>query len=650
MKNRRVSLLYSVPQMLVDIVCIYFSYFLAFVLRFDGLVYKAVWQDGVLLSTRGVPLYYWDSYFELMPWCVIVCILTFIVAKFYNTMWQFASLDELLQIFFGVTAANILMVLMGYALGNPRFPNGVYVMGYLLMLFLLGVFRFSFRLIRRQRRKYKLSSKDKAEFNRVMVIGAGEMGSMVIKEMKTAPESKGIPVVAIDDDKTKRGTRIHGVRVVGGRESIPKMALRYNVDQIVLAIPSSKKKDQQDILSICAKTGCSLKTVPALYEIIENDTQNISIRDVDIVDLLGRDEIRLNVEEISDYLKGKSVLVTGGGGSIGSELCRQIAFFSPARLVIFDIYENNAYDLQNELLRQFPNLNLEVLIGSVRDKKRLERLFEICKPDVVFHAAAHKHVPLMELSPGEAVKNNVFGTLNVAQAADKYGTKRMVLISTDKAVNPTNIMGATKRICELIIQYYSRRSKTGFVAVRFGNVLGSNGSVIPLFKRQIASGGPVTVTHPDIIRYFMTIPEAARLVIQAGGMARGGEIFVLDMGEPVRIVDLARNLIRLSGFEPDEDIKIVYTGLRPGEKLYEELLLDSEGGCEKTSHELIYIGKPIEFDEEAFLDNLEELRKYMGIDNKKMMQVIHKLVPNYTGHAEKSDLLAEPSESGKGIE
>ncbi len=648
MKNKRVSLFYSLPQVLVDLVVVFLSYFVAFLLRFDGLKYETVWENGILLSTRGVPPYYWVSYLELMPWCAVVCVLTFTIAKFYNTMWQFASLDELLQIFFGVTAANLLMVLMGYALGEPRFPNSVYIMGYLIMLFLLGVFRFSFRLVRRQRRK-SLISKDKAEFNRVMVIGAGEMGSMVIKEMKTAPESKGIPVVAIDDDRSKRGTRIHGVKVVGGRESIPRMAVRYNVDQIVLAMPSSKKKDQQDILSICAKTGCRLKTVPALYEIIEeNDASHISIRDVDIVDLLGRDEVKLNVEEICDYLKNKVVLVTGGGGSIGSELCRQIAFFSPAKLIIFDIYENNAYDLQNELLRQFPKLDLEVLIGSVRDKKRVNKLFEVCHPDVVFHAAAHKHVPLMELSPGEAVKNNVFGTLNVAQAADQYGAKRMVLISTDKAVNPTNVMGATKRICEMIIQYYSRHSKTGFAAVRFGNVLGSNGSVIPLFQRQIAAGGPVTVTHPDIIRYFMTIPEAARLVIQAGGMARGGEIFVLDMGEPVRIVDLARNLIRLSGFEPDEDIKIVYTGLRPGEKLYEELLLDSEGGCQKTSHELIYIGSPIPFDEEAFLDHLEELRGCMGVDNVKMMQVIHRLVPNYTGHAEKSDLLAEPDAAAKG--
>ncbi len=642
MRNRKVSLIHALPQILVDIFGMYLSYFLAFIIRFDGI--RQTWEvvEGFSVS-RGVPSYYWESFHQLMPWCVLACVCVFAVAKFYSTMWQFASLDELLQIFFGVTAANIIVVLMGYALGDPRFPNGVYVIGYLLSLFFIGFFRFSFRIVRRIRRKQLGGTRDKSEFNRVMVVGAGEMGSMVIKEMKSAPESKGIPVVAIDDDKAKRGIRIHGVRVAGGRESIPRIATRYNVDQIVLAMPSSRKKDQQDILSICAKTGCQLKTVPALYEMIEkNEAGHVSLRDVDITDLLGRDEIKLNVEEISGYLRDRTVLVTGGGGSIGSELCRQIVYFRPKKPIIFDIYENNAYDLQNELLMNFPDLNLEVLIGSVRDKARIEHVFEVCRPDVVFHAAAHKHVPLMELSPGEAVKNNVFGTLNVAQAADKYGARRMVLISTDKAVNPTNVMGATKRICELIIQYCSRHSAhTEYVAVRFGNVLGSNGSVIPLFKRQIAAGGPVTVTHPDIIRYFMTIPEAARLVIQAGGMAKGGEIFILDMGEPVKIVDLARNLIRLSGLEPDQDIKIVYTGLRPGEKLYEELLLDSEGGCEKTAHKLIYIGTPIPFNEETFLADLEKLRKYAGVDNVRMMEVIHNLVPNYSGHAEETDALAQ---------
>ena len=628
MRQKRANIWSALPQVLFDIVWVYFSYWIALMLRFDG---KVPWWEF--------------EYFQIqIPWATCICLVVFFLCRFYTTMWQFASLDELIQIFFGVSISSVLIAVMGFTMASPvfhtnRLPIPVYLMGWALMFLFVGGSRFSIRLW--HRRKRRLSQQDSEEFHRVMVVGAGEMGSMVIKDMKTAPESKGIPVVAIDDDKSKRGTRIHGVKVAGGRESIPRMAGRYNIDQIVLAIASAKKEDRQDILSICAKTGCKLKTVPALYEILEGDMEHPAVRDVDILDLLGRDEVDLNVEEISGYLKNKTVLVTGGGGSIGSELCRQIAHFHPKRLIIFDIYENNAYDLQNELLMKFPNLNLEVLIGSVRDRARVEHVFEGCRPDVVFHAAAHKHVPLMELSPGEAVKNNVFGTLNVAQACDKYGVKRMVMISTDKAVNPTNIMGATKRICELIIQYCSRHSKnTDYMAVRFGNVLGSNGSVIPLFKRQIAAGGPVTVTHPDIIRYFMTIPEAARLVIQAGGMAHGGEIFILDMGEPVKIVDLARNLIRLSGLEPDVDIKIKYTGLRPGEKLYEELLLDSEGGCQKTSHQLIYIGKPIPFDEETFLADLESLRKVAGVDNVKMVELVHRLVPTYTGHAERSDALA----------
>ncbi len=630
MKNKKATFKNSIPQILIDIVCVFFSYWVSFILRFEN----------------KIPAYDLEAFRFTIPWITLIFIATFTIFRFYTTMWQFASLDELLQIFYGTTTACIIVTVLDYTLSwqllqVKAFPRSTYIIGWVFAFFFVGASRFSFRLIRRMRRKSQINKNDSDEFNRVMVIGAGEMGSMVIKDMKTAPESKGIPVVAIDDNKRKRGTRIHGVKVVGGRDSIPKMAVRYNVDQIVLAIATAKKQDKQDILSICSKTGCQLKTIPALYDIVEDSADPLKIRNVDIIDLLGRDEINLNTTEISGYLKNKTVLVTGGGGSIGSELCRQIAFFNPKKLIIFDIYENNAYDLQNELLMRFKHLNLEVLIGSVRDKERIEHVFSVCQPDVVFHAAAHKHVPLMELSPGEAVKNNVFGTLNVAQACDKFGVKRMVLISTDKAVNPTNIMGATKRICELIIQYYSRHSKTDFVAVRFGNVLGSNGSVIPLFKKQIEAGGPVTVTHPDIIRYFMTIPEAARLVIQAGGMARGGEIFVLDMGQPVKIVDLARNLIRLSGLQPDIDIKIEYTGLRPGEKLYEELLLDSEGGCQKTAHELIYIGTPIQFNENTFLNKIEQLREVAGFNNIKMIEIVNELVPTYSGHAEETDALAK---------
>ncbi len=631
-KKKRPSLFYVLPQILLDIFCVYFSYFITMVIRLS--------DKDVAPWTR---LAYMQAFHTIIPWSLMVCVVIFALFRFYRTMWQFASIDELVWLALGVTTACIVITMMGYSLlGKNRFPNSVYLGAWLLTLVLIGGTRLMFRMIHKAKRKglTGISNEDKI---RVMVIGAGEMGSMVIKEMKNAPESRSIPVCAIDDDRSKRGIRIHGVKVVGGRESIPRMVVRYGVDQILFAIPSMKNSEKQDVLSICAKTGCQLKTLPALYEMMEQGEQSsYSIRDIDILDLLGRDEVQLNVEEISGYLEGKTVLVTGGGGSIGSELCRQITHFHPKRLIIFDIYENNAYDVQNELLMRHKDLNLEVLIGSVRDKARVEHVFEVCRPDVVFHAAAHKHVPLMELSPGEAVKNNVFGTLNVAQAADKFGTRRMVLISTDKAVNPTNVMGATKRICELIIQYFSRHSShTEYVAVRFGNVLGSNGSVIPLFKKQIASGGPITITHPEIIRYFMTIPEAARLVIQAGGMAKGGEIFVLDMGEPVKILDLARNMIRLSGLEPEVDIKIEYIGLRPGEKLYEELLLDCEGKCEKTKHDLIYIGSPISFNEETFLRELEELRACAGVDNIHMMEVIHRLVPTYTGHAEKNDALAQ---------
>ena len=633
MKNKkRPSLFYILPQILLDIFCVYFSYYITLVIR---------------ISDKSEPYWsritYMQAFHTIIPWSLLVCVIIFALFRFYRIMWQFASVDELMRIVLGVTTACVLVTLMGYSLlGERRFPNSVYLGAWLLTMMLIGGSRMAYRMFHNAKRKVRTDI-PKEEKIRVMVIGAGEMGSMVIKEMQNAPESRSIPVCAIDDDASKKGIRIHGVKVVGGRESIPRMVVRYGVDQILFANPSVKNIEKQQILSICAKTGCQLKTLPALYEMVEEgENARYPIRDIDILDLLGRDEINLNVEEISGYLTGKTVLVTGGGGSIGSELCRQISHFHPKRLIIFDIYENNAYDVQNELLMRHKNLNLEVLIGSVRDKNRVDHVFEVCRPDVVFHAAAHKHVPLMELSPGEAVKNNVFGTLNVAQAADRYGTRRMVLISTDKAVNPTNVMGATKRICELIIQYYSRRSThTEFVAVRFGNVLGSNGSVIPLFKKQIASGGPVTITHPDIIRYFMTIPEAARLVIQAGGMAKGGEIFVLDMGKPVKILDLARNMIRLSGFEPDVDIRIEYIGLRPGEKLYEELLLDSEGKCEKTKHDLIYIGNPIPFDEETFLQDLEKLRACAGVDNVRMMELIHELVPTYSGHAEKNDALAQ---------
>ncbi|MDD3261877.1 MAG: nucleoside-diphosphate sugar epimerase/dehydratase [Oscillospiraceae bacterium] len=627
---RNISMKSLIPQLIADGLTVYLGYWLAFVLRFDSIVFD---------------YYNWETFTFWIPWLILIHIACFFVARFYNTRWEYCSIDEIFQIFLGTTAAAAICFLLVW-LASPlfdvrKFWRGIYVFAYVLIFGFVCLTRISVRFGYRLRRSHRANQMSD-EFRRVMIVGAGEMGSMLIKDMKSAPESKGTPIIAIDDNPKKRGTRINGIKIVGGRHSIPRMAARYNIDEILLAMSSVSRQDKQEIMKICSSTGCKLKTVPALYEMIEDTPASMQVHDVDITDLLGRDEIRLNTEEISGYLTGKTILVTGGGGSIGSELCRQIAHFHPAKIVVFDIYENNAYDLQNELkIKYGDKLDLEVIIGSVRDKARVEHVMRVYQPDVVFHAAAHKHVPLMELSPGEAVKNNVFGTLNVAQACDKYSVKRMVLISTDKAVNPTNIMGATKRICELIIQYMSRHSNhTEYAAVRFGNVLGSNGSVIPLFKREIAAGGPVTVTHPDIIRYFMTIPEAARLVIQAGGMAHGGEIFVLDMGQPVKIVDLARNLIRLSGYEPDVDIKIVYTGLRPGEKLYEELLLDAEGTCKKTEHNLIYIGTPIRFNENSFLSDLEELRSVAGVDNGQMINVVHRLVPTYSGHADKTDLLA----------
>ena len=642
MIGRKNSIRHLIPQVIIDALCVFFSYWIAFVLRF---------LLDPKYPTHEIPLLYKDSFRTSIPWMTLICLAVFAVFHFYSTMWEFASMDELLQIFIGTTVACAIATFFGFevfpkfftdSIGRPisQFPIIVYFLGWLLTLFLIGGSRFIVRFSHRRKGR-RAGREEDAGVRRVMIVGAGEMGSMVIKDMKNAPQSKGIPIVAIDDDRKKRGTRIHGVKVVGGRESIPKMAAHYNIDEIILAIATAKQVDKRDIIKICSETGCKLKTIPALYEILEGSADPLRVRDVDILDLLGRDEVKLNTEEISGYLENKTIIVTGGGGTIGSELCRQIACFHPKKLIVLEIYENNAYLLLNEMKHRFPELDMEVIIGSVRDRARIEHVFACYRPDVVFHAAAHKHVPLMELSPGEAVKNNVFGTLNVAQACDKFHVKRMVLISTDKAVNPTSIMGATKRICELIIQYYSRHSKTGFVAVRFGNVLGSSGSVIPIFKRQIADGGPVTVTHPDIVRYFMTIPEAARLVIQAGGMAKGGEIFVLDMGEPVKVVDLARNLIRLSGYEPDVDIKIQFTGLRPGEKLYEEMLLDSEGGCKKTSHELIYIGNPIPFNEGTFIDDIESLRAVAGVDNGKMIEIVHRLVPTYTGHAEKTDLLVQ---------
>ena len=558
-------------------------------------------------------------------WCVL-SIAVFIFCRLYNSIWSFASVDELFHILFayGILAAVGIVHLF---VGTPVMPTSFYVIGGILCFICTVGIRFSYRLLRSMRNYFKYFG-NKIDAENVMIIGAGESGRALATEFETSDYVHSRVVCAIDDNTAKHGKRLCGIPIVGGREDIPEAVKEYKVKRIVFAIPSCSPSTKKEILDICATTGCKVQVVPGIYQLVNEDVSVSKLRKVDPQDLLGRDPIRVNMDEIFDYISGKVVMVTGGGGSIGSELCRQIARANPKQLIIFDIYENNAYDIQMELNRSCPNLNLEVLIGSVRNTARLDYVLGKYRPELVFHAAAHKHVPLMEDSPNEAIKNNVFGTYKMAQAASKYGVKRFVLISTDKAVNPTNIMGASKRLCEMVVQMMNRQSETEFVAVRFGNVLGSNGSVIPLFKKQIEDGGPVTVTHPDIIRYFMTIPEAVSLVLQAGYYAKGGEIFVLDMGDPVKIDTMARNLIRLSGYEPDVDIMVEYTGLRPGEKLYEELLMKEEG-MQDTQNKLIHIGKPIEMDDELFKKQLERLDAAYRVEATNMKELVAEIVPTY---------------------
>ncbi len=551
-------------------------------------------------------------------------LLSFLLFGLYGGMpLHNAGFEEMLRLIGAILGAFLPSLLVGVITGQMTVVQTVVIYG---VLFNLTAFvRFFHRFLAACR--YHFSGR--AGKIPVMVIGGGDAGTMVIREMKTTDKVKYFPLCVIDDDVAKHGTTVCGVPVVGARDVIGKMVAKYEIAQIFVAIPAARGKEIGQICEICARTGCKVRVLPGIREVLEGQASIGKMRDVEITDLLGREPIRINSNEVFAYIEGKHILVTGGGGSIGSELCRQIAAHAPASLTIFDIYENNAYDIEMELRRKYPALSLRVLIGSVRDEIRVAQVFEAVRPDIVFHAAAHKHVPLMETSPAEAVKNNVFGTYNIARAADAYGIERFVMISTDKAVNPTNVMGATKRICEMIVQYFAAHSeKTDYVAVRFGNVLGSNGSVIPLFKKQIAAGGPVTVTHKDIIRYFMTIPEAVSLVLQAGAYATGGEIFVLDMGRPVKILTLAENLIRLSGYRPYEDIDIVFTGLRPGEKLFEELLMDEEG-MRKTPNEMIYIGKPIYFDENELLKKLDEMREAARTDSAELLTMIQALVPTY---------------------
>ena len=575
---------------------------------------------------ENIPTIYIDNYKREFVFITIIYILSFYIFKLYKSLWIHAGIDEFMLSISGCIMANILSAIWCTIMGS-NLPLGVSILAALFSIIYVVGFRISFRIYRRV--LIYFSYLDKRDYKRVIVFGAGSAGTMIINEMKRRQKMKYYPVGLIDDNIDKQGAFISGVKVIGGRSKIKEAVTKMLADEIIIAIPSLKSKDKIKIIDLCKATGCKVRIIPGMYEIINGKVSIKHIRDVEVDDLLGRDTIQLDNEGIAEYVAGKTVLVTGGGGSIGSELCRQIARFYPKELLILDIYENNAYDLQNELKRNFPRLNLKVLIASVRDKKRLDKIFNVFKPEVVFHAAAHKHVPLMEYNPSEAVKNNIFGTMNLAECADKYYTKRFVLISTDKAVNPTNIMGASKRACEMIVQSMDKSSKTEFVAVRFGNVLGSNGSVIPLFKKQIAVGGPVTVTNKYITRYFMTIPEAAQLVLQAGAYAEGGEIFVLDMGKPVKIYDLACDLIRLSGFEPHKDIKIEITGLRPGEKLHEELLMDAEG-LKETKHKKIFIGRPTFNDIRELKRKFDEIRPIVEFGSKEeIIKKVEELVQTY---------------------
>lgn len=596
-----------------DICVIQISSLLALLVRFDFMV-------------GNIPEEYLQNVFSYSLPGTVLTILIFTFCRLYSTMWGSASIREAVIIvvaclisFFGQVAG---MVLLEY-----HMPRSYYVLWLLFMTISMGAGRFSYRILRiMMNRLATKQSRDTKK--RVMIVGAGQGGTLLIKELKNSNKSTAEPVCVIDDDVNKTGRFVNGVPVKGTRKDIVELAEKMEIDEIYIAMPSAMPCEIRDILETCQQTKCKMKILPGLYQLANGDVSVAKLRKVKIEDLLGREPVQVDLDEIMGYIKDKTVLVTGGGGSIGSELCRQLADHGVGRLIIFDMYENNAYDIQQELKRSHPELNLEVLIGSVRNTNRLDYLFRTYRPDVVYHAAAHKHVPLMEDSPNEAIKNNVIGTYKTAKAAIRYGVKRFILISTDKAVNPTNIMGASKRLCEMVIQMCNRKGDTDFAAVRFGNVLGSNGSVIPLFKKQIEEGGPVTVTHKDIIRYFMTIPEAVSLVLQAGAYAKGGEIFVLNMGKPVKILDMAEKLIRLSGYEPYEDIKIEFTGLRPGEKLYEELLMDEEG-LGATKNDRIFIGKPIEMDYVEFEEGLWELDEAVWRETGDIRSMVKRLVPGY---------------------
>ena len=600
-----------------------------FLVSFDVISIIIAAYGSLLLRFNGpIESQYLHRVNILIGSMILIGLAIFITFRLYHSLWQFASIIELKNIIFASIMSAIANILICELTGNPL-PRSCYFIYFLLLVLMVRGSRFIYRFIRLYAARHNIRGrKEQRPLEKVMIIGAGVAGEKVYKEILGSKSIYKEVICFIDDEPSKWNRTIHGVSIYGGRDKIIEAVNKYKIEEIMVAMPSASKRDLIDIFNICKETKCKLKKLPGIYQFINEDVHISDLKEVEIQDLLGRDPIKVNLADIMGYVTDKVVMVTGGGGSIGSELCRQIAANKPKQLIIVDIYENNAYDIQLELKHNYPELNLETLIASVRNEVKVNKLFEIYHPDIVYHAAAHKHVPLMEDSPNEAIKNNVFGTLNVARAADKYNAQKFILISTDKAVNPTNVMGATKRLCEMIVQTYNKRSQTEYVAVRFGNVLGSNGSVIPIFKRQIKEGGPVTVTHPDIIRYFMTIPEAVSLVLQAGAYAKGGEIFILDMGEPVRIADMAKNLIKLSGYEPDVDIKIEYTGLRPGEKLYEELLMEEEG-LQDTPNHMIHIGKPIEMNEDTFVERLINLKEAAYGETDDIRSLIKELVPTY---------------------
>ena len=594
-----------------DVIMINFAAFLALYARFEF--------SMTALDSSG----YMDPLRHYALLNTLITLAIFYLLQLYSSLWEFASTAELIRIAIAAGMSAITH-LLGTKLLHMNLPRSFPLIYFLLLASGCALIRWGYRALRLHRH-----GSGGAAQRRTMIIGGGAAGAMVIREFLYSEHSENKVVCILDDDPSKIGSYLRGVRVVGTTAQLKEMVQKYRIEEIVLAIPSAARQQRAKIVDLCQETPCRLRTLPGLYQIANGEVSIQSLREVDIEDLLGRDIVRVNLDEVAGYITNKTVLVTGGGGSIGSELCRQAAAQQPKKLIIFDIYENNAYELELELRRKHPELDLVVLIGSVRDEARIDRIFADYQPDVVCHAAAHKHVPLMETSPFEAIKNNVFGTRNVARAAGEYGTQRFILISTDKAVNPTNVMGASKRMCEMIVQTMNDRYPgTDYVAVRFGNVLGSAGSVIPLFRRQIKEGGPVTVTDKNVVRYFMTIPEAVQLIFQAGAYARGGEIFVLDMGDPVRIDDLARNMIRLSGLEPDVDIEVRYTGLRPGEKLYEELLLSGEG-MQKTKNDLIYIGHELPFDKERFAAQLQTLESWSEPDGGQLREMIAQVVPTY---------------------